>query len=315
MAEPDLNLLRVFDALIELGSVTRTASRLGVTQSAVSHALGRLRVAFDDPLFVRSPTGLQPTVRAREMAPAIREGLATLRAAMSPSLFDPATASRRFTISAGSYFCELLMPDLLARAREVAPGVSFAVSAPGADLVTLLDDGAVDIALGAFGRVPRRLTLEHLFDEQLVWIASADGAFASDPPRRADIAARPQLRIATGRPQGARSYVSEAGLERRVTASSSLGAQEGRGSDAASTTIYDLQTAIAIVERTELVALVPRRSTERRAGPGRLVLIDAGADEETIEMAMLWHGKQAADPGLTWLRSLIHACLEPDRGA
>jgi len=312
MAEPDLNLLRVFDALIELGSVTRAASRLGVTQSAVSHALGRLRAAFDDPLFVRAPSGLQPTVRAREMAPAIREGLGMLRAALSPSLFDPATAHRRFTISAGSYFCELLMPDLLARAREVAPHVSFAVSAPGADLVALLDDGAVDLALGAFGRVPRRLNLEPLFDEQLVWIASADSVFAHDPPTRPDIAARAQLRIATGRPQGARSYVSEAGLERRVTASSSLGAHDGRGSDAASTTIYDLQTAFAIVGRTELVALVPRRSAERRAGPDRLILIEAGDEAETIEMAMLWHGKQAADAGLAWLRTLIHACLNGD---
>ena len=312
MAEPDLNLLRVFDALIELGSVTRAATRLGVTQSAVSHALGRLRTAFDDPLFVRAPSGLQPTARAREMAPTIREGLGMLRAALSPSLFDPATAHRRFTISAGSYFCELLMPDLLGRARDAAPMVSFAVSAPGADLVALLDDGAVDLALGAFGRVPRRLNRERLFDEQLVWIASAGGDFPDRSPTYADIATRPQLRIATGRQQGSRSYISEAGLERRVTASSSLGGQDGRTGDAASTTIYDLQTAFAIVGRTELVALVPRRSAERRAGPDRLVLIEAGAEAEMIEMAMLWHGKQAADAGLAWLRTLVQACLGGD---
>ena len=96
MVEVDLNLLRVFDTLYELRSVTRAASRLGLTQSAVSHALGRLRRAIDDPLFVRAPGGLQPTARAVEMAPGVREGLVQLRGALSPTLFDPASAVRRF---------------------------------------------------------------------------------------------------------------------------------------------------------------------------------------------------------------------------
>src|SRR3569623_925529 len=124
MANMDLNLLRVFDAIFEVRSVTRTAERLGLTQSAISHALGRLRQAFGDPLFVRHPTGLQPTARAIEIAPGIREGLAQLQQALAPSPFDPATANRRFRINAGAYFCALLVPELIARARKLAPGWS-----------------------------------------------------------------------------------------------------------------------------------------------------------------------------------------------
>src|SRR3546814_5499681 len=99
MNELDLNLLRIFDALIEQRSVTRTANRLGLTQSAISHALARLRQSIGDPLFVRVAGGLQPTARAIEIAPGIRQGLLQFRDALSPSLFDPATAKRRFARS------------------------------------------------------------------------------------------------------------------------------------------------------------------------------------------------------------------------
>src|SRR3546814_2267624 len=81
-------------------------ARLGLTQAAVSQALGRVRQSIGDPLFVRAPGGLQPTARAIEIAPGVRVGLSQLRTALSPSAFDPGTADRRFTIAAGSYRSE-----------------------------------------------------------------------------------------------------------------------------------------------------------------------------------------------------------------
>src|SRR5882757_3816478 len=104
MMNIDLNLLRIFDILYDERNVTRAASRLFLTQSAVSHALARLRDVLGDPLFVRIPSGLQPTVRAHQLAPRLRVSLAEIRSAVAPSMFDPATTRRRFTISAGSYF-------------------------------------------------------------------------------------------------------------------------------------------------------------------------------------------------------------------
>src|SRR3954464_8171015 len=94
----DLNLLRIFEALIEERSATRAGARLGLTQSAVSHALNRLRYAVGDPLFVRGPAGMLPTPRATEIAPRIRAGLAQLQAALTPAGFTPAEADRRFVI-------------------------------------------------------------------------------------------------------------------------------------------------------------------------------------------------------------------------
>ncbi|MGE5723033.1 MAG: LysR family transcriptional regulator [Sphingomonadales bacterium] len=304
MPELDLNLLRVFDTLIELRSVTRAAGRLGLTQSAVSHALGRLRQTIGDPLFVRGSGGLQPTARASEIAPGIREGLLQLRGALSPLLFDPAAAHRRFTISAGPYVCALLVPDLLARTRAVAPGVSFAIVGPGPELVAALDEGTIDLALGAFGRAPTRLMCEILFHEDLVWIARAGTHFAHDPPTPADIARNPQLTVESGRPySGLGSYVSEGGLERRVTASSSLGT-DGGGEEARAV-VYDSITAAAVVSRTDYVALVPRRLAQRAVAPKKLVVIEPQGEREAIEMGMLWHNKLDADAGLAWLRGLI----------
>src|SRR5271154_5846941 len=117
----DLNLLRLFDALAEEHSVTRAGARLGLTQSAVSHALNRLRHVLQDELFVRGPDGMRPTARAEEIAPRLRHGLDQLQQALAPASFTPAETQRQFTIAAGAYTCTLLMPGVVARVRQAAP--------------------------------------------------------------------------------------------------------------------------------------------------------------------------------------------------
>ena len=107
----DLNLLRVFDALAEERSVTRAGVRLGLTQSAVSHALNRLRHMPDDELFVRGPDGMRPTARAVEIAPRLRQGLDQLQHALGARpRSSPAETQRRFTIAASAYVTTTLMP-------------------------------------------------------------------------------------------------------------------------------------------------------------------------------------------------------------
>src|SRR5258707_8882600 len=101
--EVDLNLLRVFDILYEECNVTRAAARLFLTQSAVSHAPGRLRDVLADPLFFRVPTGLQPALRAHQLAPRLRVAPAEIRSGAAAPVVYPAQTSRRFTIFASSY--------------------------------------------------------------------------------------------------------------------------------------------------------------------------------------------------------------------
>ena len=171
MMDFDLNLLRVFDLLYEERSVTKAATRLHLTQSAVSHALARLRDMLGDPLFVRMSSGLQATERAHQLAPRLRMALADIQSAVAAPSFDPAKSNRHFTISAGSYFSGI-MACLFGVLRRQAPGVTLQVT-KSYNLTQALDQQQVDVVLGAFDKVPARLRSEVLFHDELVWVIGA----------------------------------------------------------------------------------------------------------------------------------------------
>ncbi|HVI97858.1 MAG TPA: LysR family transcriptional regulator [Sphingomonas sp.] len=308
MSEIDLNLLRVFDTLFELGNVTKAGARLGLTQSAVSHALGRLRQSIGDPLFVRAPGGLQPTARAIEIAPGVRVGLSQLRTALSPSAFDPGTADRRFTIAAGSYFCALLIPKLLARARETAPNVSFRVQPLGGDLLVDLDEGIVDVALGAFTKVPKRLRLGTLFHEELVWIAATGSPLAGRRLTQAELAEQPRVVIAAGKSfESLRLLTSEGGLERRTI--TDTGETSSGVADEPPASVYDAMTALAVVGRTDCIALVPKRFAQQDGERHGIVILDVPDSGDGIGLTMLWHSKFEEDDGVRWLREVISTLM------
>jgi DNA-binding transcriptional LysR family regulator len=295
----DLNLLRVFDTLMELQSVTRAADRLGLTQSAVSHALGRLRRTIDDPLFVRTSQGLQPTVRATAMAPGIREGLRRLQDTLAPPRFEEGQTSRRFTIAAGSYFCALLIPSLIERARREAPSVSFTVVPASDHLAEAFQRGAVDLALGGFPRVPGQFRTEILFEEEMVWIAARGSSLASLPFDPDRIARRPRVAITIYRPFDPADAMTD-----YDPLAKTLSGRDSASTPEEGATVYDSQTAIAVVAGSDMVALVPRRMAEREQG--RVAILGAGRDNRA-PIAMLWHTQQHDDPGLLWLRGIMRA--------
>jgi DNA-binding transcriptional LysR family regulator len=195
MMNIDLNLLRIFDVLYDECNVTRAAARLFLSQSAASHALARLRDVLGDPLFVRTPSGLQPTSRARQLAPRLRVALAEIRSVVAIPLFDPAKTRQRFVISAGSYFCTLIVPNLVALARKSAPGITLQIVNTSADLAQALDQQQVDIALGVFDRVPPRLRSEVLFYDEKAWAIGAHHPLAKQSFDHAAFLAWPRLAI------------------------------------------------------------------------------------------------------------------------
>jgi DNA-binding transcriptional LysR family regulator len=145
----DLNLLRVFDAMtIELNT-TRAGERVGLSQPAVSSALGRLRHIIGDELFVREGNRMVPTERAVALQEPIREALRQMEDALSAvARFDPASATQTFRISGSDYFSILLMPPLTAAVMREAPGVTLQmIDHPSADAVRLLGEGAIDLAV------------------------------------------------------------------------------------------------------------------------------------------------------------------------
>jgi len=297
----DLNLLRVFDALMETRSVTRAARQLGLTQPAVSHALARLRRSLDDPLFLRLQSGLQPTARAEEIAGGVRRGLAQFQAALAPTAFEPARAERMFTLAASPYFCHLMVPALVAHLRRVAPGLSLRIVPSTDAMVSLLDHGTADLALGAAMSLPERIVVEPFYEEQMVWIAAPTNPVVAQrlPLSAIDPAAR--ITITPGGP--APLPGSPAGIG--ASAEADPGDWRAPAAVPSRITVYESQTAVAVVARTDLVARVSARIAAPAVARGDIVVLDWLEEEARIPVALIWHSRQRADQGLAWLRATI----------
>jgi DNA-binding transcriptional LysR family regulator len=169
LAQLDLNLLRALDALLAERHVTRAAARLALTQSAASRALARLREELGDPLLVRGPSGaLLPTARADQLGPVVRRALEELAAAWRGEVFDPRTSQRRFTVTGADYAELVLLPGLVARLAELAPGVQLVFVPMPPDLNGALASGAVDAMLAPHGMPGAGLYQRQLFDESFV---------------------------------------------------------------------------------------------------------------------------------------------------
>src|SRR5918911_2941465 len=146
----DLNLLRVFDAVLHEKGVTPAAARLGLTQPAVSNALARLRKILGDALFVRTPEGMDATPFARELAEPVRQALALLESALAHGPgFDPASATRAFRFYMSDLGQVEFLPPLVERVQKAAPGVRLeAVAADLEHIADALGAGAIDLAMG-----------------------------------------------------------------------------------------------------------------------------------------------------------------------
>jgi DNA-binding transcriptional LysR family regulator len=315
----DLNLLRIFEILYDERHVTRAAARLFLTQSAVSHALARLRVVLNDPLFIKIPSGLQPTERAHQLAPRLRAALADIRSAVAAPTFDPAKTRQRFVIAGGSYFCMLIVPNLIALVRKSAPGIILQIVNVGADVAQALDQQQVDIAFGAFEKVPPRLRSEVLLRDEKVWAVGAEHPLAKRPFDHAALLAWPRVAIGIAsaadksrEPPARNNLVLRSILETDDEAGSPRSDQRA----AASMLVYDAAAAIAVTTATDMVTLVPRRYAEVCASSAQIRILDFSQDHtETIELSMLWHSRVHDDPGSLWLRGLIREAVNLKPGA
>jgi DNA-binding transcriptional LysR family regulator len=289
----DLNLLRVFDILMEVRSVSRAADRLGLTQSAVSHALGRMRQHFGDPLFTRRGNGLEPTARAVEMATRVRDGIALLSETIAPRRFDPSETTRSFTISASSYFCVTLVPAVIRRILAEAPCAKVRIIAPGDAFVAGLDNGSIDVALGSFRQFPPRFTRTHLFNETTVWVGC--------PGRSGDLADRPRLALTRIRYP---SLGEDPLLDRGAAAHLELVQLFGDPDAPIPLEVHDVLSVGALIAGSDLVTLLPRHLTDL-LGPGSGLEVLEPCDAPEWDMSMLWPTRLASDPAHLWLRGLL----------
>lgn len=290
----DLNLLRVFLALMEERNVTRTASRMGITQPALSNALARLRETLHDPLFVRERYGMRPTPRAEELARPIAEALASLDAVvLGTPAFDPARASQLFTIAPNSYVELVLMPAIVARVADRAPGLKLRLAPFGSDLVeTGVISGQTAMVLGRIPDPPDNLVVQHLGDEGFACIVRAGHPRVGKKLTRAVFE---DLKHVNVLPPG----------RLRVGVFQAFERQRLRREVAVS--VAHFQAVPEMIAVTDYCATLPSLLCRRLASDPRLRVVPVPVDLGTFPLEMGWHVRHRSDPAHTWLRGLVAA--------
>ena len=288
----DLNLLTVFEAIYELGSVTAAADRLALSQSAASHALSRLRQACNDELFVRAPQGLSPTPVAQTMYPPIRQALEALRASLAEaSGFDPAQSERHFRISIPHPMGPFYALDLRKAVAATAPSVTLTfdtVSRP-VDLEDNLRDGTIDIAIDWLPSELDPFVNRKIFDDGIVLVARGDhpsvtASITAEEFQKAKFVSLHRRREPEQMPQALRE-LHNLQLPEVVRVS-------------------ELLEIPAIVASTDLLGLMPASVgplMEKRLG---LRVLAIPFELPAIPIYMIWHESRSKDAGHRWLREI-----------
>ncbi|CAN7594904.1 LysR family transcriptional regulator [Phenylobacterium sp. LjRoot225] len=305
----DLNLLRVLDVMLEERNVTRAGARLGLTQSAVSHALNRLRYTLSDELFVRGPSGMQPTARAIEMGPQVHAALVQLQAAVAPADFSPATSERRFVLAAGTFSCAVLTPPLVSRMAAEAPLAELSIDQYTADVFDRLDALRLDFTVGGVLAAPARFAHEVIIRESLAWVVRSEHPLAQlDRVGLEDLVSVPHVVIAGAR-QGLdevserRGFVTRASWEETGAFEAALATQGLARRIGVS--VPDSYSAIAVVSRSDMVTLIPRRLALMSAQSGRLKLIEPPYLSPSVDISLIYLKERLVEPAIAWMRDLI----------
>lgn len=288
----DLNLMPVFLALMDERNVTRAAERLGITQPALSNALNRLRDTLRDPLFIRERYGMRPTQLAEEMAPVVRTALAQFdELILGQQQFDPAEASRLFTLAPNSYAEFVLMPEVVARLRARADGIKLRLIPFGSDLAeTGAVSGSTEMVIGRITDPPDNIVVQHLMDDGLACVVRAghpeigDSISKEQYERLKHVNVLPPGRLRAGLFQA----LEQRGLRREVAVS-----------------VTHFLAVPEMIAATDYCTTLPSQICRRLARDPRLKILPAPADLGTFPVEIAWHVRYRHDPAHRWLRSLI----------
>lgn len=288
----DLNLFPAFMALIEERSVTRAADRLGITQPALSNALNRLRETFRDPLFIRQRYGIAPTEFAESIAPTVAAALRQFDdLVLTQQEFRPETADRLFTIAPNSYVELVLMPLLVARLREEAPGIRLRMTPFGSDLTDAgVMSGTTALALGRMVDPPDNVVVQHLMDEGLACVVRVDHPDVQDSIDRAQyerlkhVNVLPPGRLRAGLFQA----LDRQGLRREVAVS-----------------VTHFLAVPEMIAVTDYCATLPRLICRGLECDRRLKVLPTPVDLGTFPVEMAWHVRYRQDAAHRWLRSVV----------
>lgn len=289
----DLNLLVVFDAMVEHRSVTRAAEALGLSQPAMSAAVARLRGLFDDPLFVRAGSEMRPTPRAVELTAPVRRVVDTIKTdILRRAAFEPAVSERTFTIVTPDIGEVNFVPRILSRLSQDAPHANIKTLAmPRHAASESLEAGAAELALGYFPDLQKAgFFQQKLFRNTHVCIVRSEHPDIGTKMTVAQfLAASHAVVRPDGREHVFEQYLHQRGIKRRVRAE-----------------ISHFMSLLPIIETSDLVATVPRDVAEFCARHGRVRIVATPMKTPVIDVYQFWHRRFHKDPAHIWLRSAVH---------
>ena len=301
LARLDLNLLLVFHHLLREKRVSAVATVLGMSQPAVSSALGRLRSSLGDELFLRTQRGMEPTPYALQLAEPVATALDGLQQALNVrASFDPATSERSFTLAMTDVGEMYFLPVLMDALAGAAPGVTLnVVAVTSASLKDDMASGRTDLALGLLPQLQAGFFQQALFRQPYVCLmreghplAHAEGLTLSD------FAAASHVRVMAagtghGRIDAAISETLERqGVQRRIRL-----------------TVPNYVALGEVLGHSDLIATVPERFAQRVTSPFALTTRALPLAVDGSAIHQFWHARLHKDPGHQWLRELVAQCF------
>lgn len=286
----DLNLLKTLDALLDERSVTRAAARLSLTQPAVSGMLTRLRDNFGDPLFIRAPHGMVPTLRAQQLAPVVKQILNDINMLLQPAQFDPLTADFTFTLAATDYALKAVVVPFIAALKVRAPTIRVRVIPVEPERLTAqFEQGKIDLALLTPSTTPGDLHSRTLYEERYVCMLRADHPDARAPLSLDRFCALEHILV---------SYEGESFWGVTDDALAKVGRKRRVGLSVSSFLVLPEVLAVS-----EMIAVVPSRLASARAS---IRVQEPPVAIHGFTKSMAWHERTHRDPAQQWLRELLH---------
>lgn len=295
----DLNLLKALDALLDERSVTRAAARLSLTQPAVSGMLTRLRDNFADPLFIRAPHGMVPTLRAQQLAPAVKQILNDINALLQPAQFTPQSAELTFTLAATDYALKAVVVPFIAALKLRAPGIRVRVIPVEPErLSAQFEQGKIDLALLTPGTTPGDLHSRTLYEERYVCMLRADHPDAAQPLSLDRFCALEHILV---------SYEGESFRGVTDDALAKVGRSRRVGLSVSSFLVLPEILAIS-----DMIAVVPSRLASAHAA---IRVQEPPVAISGFVKSMAWHERSHRDPAQQWLRELLHETSQKEQAA
>jgi DNA-binding transcriptional LysR family regulator len=287
----DLHLITIFDAVMTEASITKAAERLAITQSAVSNAVARMRLVWNDPLFIRAGRGIKPSAKAEALWREIEGPLASIRMATAPAPFDPATSKHTFRLAVSDYLSGALWPPLRRYVEAQAPGISlYAVPYASRSAQRQLADNEIDICFSSLSEMGDEIRFQQVFAEDWICAMRRDHPLAKAPLTEEGFLTADHLLVSlSGNPVG----VADAALDR-------LGKRRK-----VAVTLNNFGGVPSLLLASDLICVLPAGVIRTHALRDEVHTCRVPFDLPPFRCQIAWHARNDREAAHRWMRVLI----------